>query len=218
MKPIFSFSALVGSALSLLSSAGSQAAVLANYDFTANASSVDTDTSSTAANFGSTYGSQSGYSSSGNYFVRVQATPDALDTTRYLSFTVAATAGNVLNLTSLDFRSALSSNNTTAFSGGLIVRSSADGYATDVATYTFNSTNTAVFTQRAPIDLTGSQYQNRSTITFRFYVYDTTDSEESNAIVHRIDDVVLSGSAIPESGSTAVLGLAGAGMFLRRRR
>lgn len=196
----------------------SHAAILANYNFTSATASVDADANSTASSFTSNYGSNSGLSGAGNYFVRVQVTPpltDPVTTTNYFTFTVTAASGFTLNLTDLALKTALVDPNQP--SGTTFVRSSVDGFAFDLGSYTQTGTSGSDFTNRS-IDLTGAAYQNLSSITFRIYHYDDTDSTSSTGLVHRIDDVVLNGSAIPEPASLAILGLGGLSMLVRRRR
>lgn len=217
-KSIFSAasaSILIGAAAPI-----SHAAVLANYNFNSGVASADTDAGSTAGNFSSTYPSaNSGYSSaSNNYFVRVQVTPLALDPASYFSFSVTAVTGNVLNLTSLSLRSALSDNTSPDFTGTIVIRSSVDNYAADIGTITQASADTAVFSSSGPFDLSGSQYQNLSSISFRLYLFDTSDSTATTAIVHRVDDVVLNGEAVPEPSVLGLAALAGASLLGRRRR
>lgn len=214
------FSAAFGLVFLGAAATSSQAAVLANYNFDSGVPSADTDAGSTAGNFSTTYPSaNSGYSSaSNNYFVRVQVTPLALDPARYFAFSVSAVAGNVLNLSSLSLRSSLSDNNSPDFDGTIVIRSSVDNYAADIGTITQASTDGAVFTARGPFDLSGSQYQNLSSVTFRFYLFDSSDSSATTSIVHRVDDVVLNGEAIPEVSTLGLAALAGASLLGRRKR
>ena len=195
--------------------ASSDAAILANYNFTGATASVDADANSTATSFTSNYPSDSGLSGAGNYFVRVQVTPAVATTTNYFTFTVTAASGFTLNLTDLALKTALVDPSNP--SGTTFVRSSVDGYASDLGSYTQTGTSGSTFTDRS-IDLSGAAYQNLSTITFRIYHYDNTDSTSSTGLVHRIDDVVLNGSAVPEPASIALLGLGGLSLLVRRRR
>ena len=193
----------------------SGAAILASYNFNGATTSGDGDANSTATNFTSNYGSNSGLSGAGNYFVRVQVTPAVATTTYYFSFTVTAASGFTLNLTDLTLEAALVDSS--GPSGTTFVRSSVDGYAADLGSYTQTGTSGSTFTDRS-IDLSGAAYQNLSTITFRIYHYDTTDSADTTGLVHRIDDVILNGNAIPEPASFALLGLGGLSLLARRRR
>lgn len=198
--------------------APSHAAILANYNFTSATASVDADVNSTASNFTSNYSSNSGLSGAGNYFVRVQVTPaltDPVSTTNYFTFTVTAASGFTLNLADLTLKTALVDSSQPT--GTTFVRSSVDGFAFDLGSYTQTGTASSDFTDRT-IDLSGAAYQNLSSITFRIYHYDDTDSTSSTGLVHRIDDVVLNGSAIPEPASFALLGLGGLSLLARRRR
>ncbi len=204
--------------LCLTFASASKAAILANYNFDANSSSNDTDTSSTASIFTDTFPSDSDRSTGGNYFARIEVTPLVLDTTLYLSFTVEAASGNILNLTSLAFRSSLSaSSTTTPFNGSVIVRSSVDNFTADLATFTQARTTAVDFTSRL-VDLSGSQFQNLTAITFHFYLIDGSDDSTGSSFVHRIDDVVLNGDAIPEPSTFGLATFAGLSFFTRRKR
>lgn len=103
-----------------------------------------------------------------------------VDLTKYYEFTITATGGNMLNLDSLNFASRISSN-----TANWHLRSSVDSYAADL----FSGASTNVMdTSR---NLLPSQFDNLSTVTFRFYVSDVTDDQRA----WRIDDVILKGTA-----------------------
>ena len=68
------------------------------------------------------------------------------------------------------------------------------------------------------VDLSAYSYVwSGGEIEFRIYLADTTNN---NAYIHRIDNVTLNGvvAAVPEPSSTALLGLGGLALMLRRKR
>ena len=132
----------------------SDGAVLVDYSFTGNTNSSDTDHNSTATAFSNNYPSDSGLSGSGNYFVRVEVTPATPELTNYFTFSLTPGTGLSLNLTSLSFRLAMVDNSVAAFSGTVFVRSSADGYAADIASFDQSSTSGSTFVPYGPIVLT----------------------------------------------------------------
>ena len=209
--------ALVTGAVFLLAPL-SDGAVLVDYSFTGDTNSSDTDLSSTATAFSNNYPSDSGLSGAGNYFVRVEVTPAAPELTNYFTFGVTPVTGLSLNLTSLSFRLAMVDNSVAAFNGTVFVRSSADGYAADIASFDQSSTSGSTFVPYGPIDLSSPLYQGLSGVTFRFYFYDDTNSMASTSIVHRIDDVIVEGTAVPEPAVAGMLVLMGAAGTLVRRR
>lgn len=219
--PLFFRTLLAVSGLTLAGGGVSEAAILANYNFTSSVASVDADLNSTATNFASNYGNQSGLSASGNFFVRVQVTPDPPvspnlpSTSNFFSFTVTAASGFTLSLTDLALKTAFV--DPSGPSGTTFVRSSVDGFTSDLGSYTQIGTTNSDFTNRS-IDLSGAAYQDLSTITFRIYHYDDTNSATSTGLVHRLDDVVVNGNAVPEPASFALFGLGGLSMLVRRRR
>ncbi len=82
------------------------------------------------------------------------------------SFTITANAGYVLNLTSLNFDAMRGG---AATPRGYVVRSSADGFAANLATADL-LTARPTFTN-VNVSLTGSAFQNLGAITFRIYGY-----------------------------------------------
>lgn len=135
----------------------------------------------------------------------------------YFTFTVSANAGNTLNLTSLDFlaRMATTNNGTVR---GLEVWATTNGgpfsFATGTPAFQLNSLTTDRNSSGTAIsiDLSGAQYQNANSITFRVFNPGTTG-------FHGLDlgDFTLNGTVIPEP-SVALLGGLGLLGLLRRRR
>jgi autotransporter-associated beta strand protein len=120
-------------------------------------------------------------SSSGNFRASGWSTGSTIDTGDYFEFTLTADSGFQLDLTSISFGIGRSATGPVNWEW----RSSADGFASTISTYTsLNAdllSNGGVLT--APdlnsswtgnvLDLSGSPYQDLTTITFRFYGYTT---------------------------------------------
>lgn len=211
----------------------SQATVIASYAFTGGSpTSSDTELNSTAGNFTVTQPSGTagdlGFSTtSNNAFARslaITGTTVAAAVTYGNFFSFAATPGSgyELNLTTLTFDSI--HNNTSGTAGtpngtvtmNFFIRSSVDAYAANVGSVFSQAYNTT--TTGRSVDLTGASFQNLSSaVTFRLYVYESTDVSTNQGA--RWDNVVLNGSvaAVPEP-SAALLGGLGGLLLLRRRR
>ncbi len=127
---------------------------------------------------------------------------------QYFEFSVAAEAGFTMDLTSLTFDVARGGASAPR---GWVLRSSVDGYATDIATEVVATTqpNLSSFN----VDLLTASYQDLTDATFRVYGYGP-----STSIGLFFDNLVLNGSvqAIPEPTTLAALG-AGLPMLLLRR-
>ena len=122
---------------------------------------------------------------------------------------MTAAPGYELDLTSLTFNYAFQNNhNQTAH-----LASSLDSYGSVIGTAaaSFNSS----YPLRT-IDLSGVEFQDLGSITFRLSL---TDDNGSSSRGHYVDNLVLSGDVtlIPEPASLALLGLGGLCMLSRRR-
>lgn len=118
----------------------------------------------------------------------------AVTNNSYFSFTATPTAGFSISLTSLTFKMARGG---AATPRGYAVRSSADGYASNLATADIVTQRTT-FTD-VSVDLSGVAFQGLSSaITFRIYVYAPANTNSLD-----FDDVVLNGSV--SAGGSASL-------------
>lgn len=106
-----------------------------------------------------------------------------LDVNRYFSFTITANTGFVLNLTSFELDEIRSGTGPTQW----VLRSSRDGFTTDLGTYT--NTGTTLLTNRV-IALNESFYNVSGSIEFRIYGFGAS----SAAGTWRVDNVELFGS------------------------
>jgi hypothetical protein len=135
----------------------------------------------------------------------------ALTNNKYYQFTLSAAAGFELDLSSLTFDVARGGGGTPR---GYAVRSSADGFATNLSTadvLTVRPTYTPI-----SIDLTGAAFQNLPSLTFRVYSYSPAAGSSVD-----YDNIVVNGnlSVVPEPTASAVLLLgAAAGLGAKRRR
>ena len=106
-----------------------------------------------------------------------------LDVNRYFSFTITANTGFVLNLTSFELDEIRSGTGPNQW----VLRSSRDGFTTDLGTYT--NTGTTLLTNRV-IALNESFYNVSGSIEFRIYGFGAS----SAAGTWRVDNVELFGS------------------------
>ena len=213
-------------AVSLIGTA-SQADVLAQYDFTNNRISSDSDLNSVA----STFDNGPGITTSTYYTMSPSSVADpslstaASDTTNaeasavssndYYTFTLTPNAGEQATLANVAFNFAVFGNANPSASFALY--SSADNFTNRLgAVVTTTSTNSFTF---AAIGL-GNQTVT-SAITFRLYVFDNNDDTGQGDL---LDHVTVNGtvSPIPEPSTYALFGLGvgllGAVQRFRRRR
>jgi hypothetical protein len=217
----------------LLATAPAHAAVLANYNFDSGTASTVTEAGSTPGAFSFNDGGDEGSLSADigtgtNAFIRSDATGStealALADDDYFFFTVTADVGQTLNLTSLvfDFGASTQTNGNFAYNLTTYIQSSVGGLGSSdpslaSRSFTRPGNSTGSLTTVTAIDLTGASFQGLNSITFEFSVGD--DLNNTNSIA-RFDNFALEGSvaAIPEPSSTALLGLGGLALILRRRR
>jgi hypothetical protein len=229
MKNRIKQQSLAAASLAILASA-SQAAVLAQYDFTTalTASSIGASTTGvgvTAGSFAVTLGNYSsgiGISTAGNSYLRSQFTgvdsTAALADTDYFSVTISASnIGETLDLSSVTFLLGTTHDNTTSFTTEAFLQSSVGGFGTGNPTITGSNTTRTSTTSgfngtAATFDLTS--FSDVSSITFQIRFADNLDQ---NGKLTRIDDFTLNGTVVPEP-STALLGGLGMLALLRRRR
>lgn len=218
------------------------AAPILTYNFTTdlNPSSVDANASGTGIT--GTYATEHpdliiapwGHSSAGNMFLRGTVTEQSFNAGLYFQFVLTPDAGYQLDLNAitLDFGASRGGGAPNSFTSNLLLRSSVDGYANDIAstptpvTIT-NTTSTLTWLTGVSFDLSGPAYDNVSApLTFRMYIFDNSQKLEeadktANGMITRLDNITVDGavSVIPEPGTLALLliGL-GSAVLLRRKR
>lgn len=212
----------------------SHAETLVKYDFTSSATAVTTtgtNVTTAALARGAGLSSLTLSTTAGNpaksIFVTSAQVDEAISasSTDFIAFTIAPTAGNVLNLSALTFDYAYtfttggSTSNTATYS----VRSSLDNFATAVGTFTANAQLTGSNPVWAPasVGLTASTFQQLSVpVTFRIVLAD--DGSTSGSAQLRLDNLALEGlsaTPIPEPSTFAVAaGMGGLCLAVMRRR
>ena len=238
---------LVPIAGAVILTTASNAAVLAQYNFTGTVDTTSvTQPNSTGSDLGigvlgdefsasagdqgissTTPSNTSPASAAGPHrFVRSNSTTttaaDAFTANDYFKFTLTPNATFLVNLTDLFFDYAGTGTSGTpavANIASFFVRSSAaNNFTTDVGTTVSSGQLTGTNFQRQTISLTGANFQNLTgLIEFRIYVFNSINAGTS---VARLDNITLNGdiAPIPEPGSLALVGSLGVLALLRRRR
>ena len=116
---------------------------------------------------------------------------DAITNEDYFEFTVTPVLGKSLTLTELEFSAIYTILTSAGVNGTVFVRSSVDNYATDLVSTTLVR-GEAYSTVNVPLGAAFAQVP--TPITFRFYLYDDTDTLQDGV---RIDDIFVRGSAGP---------------------
>lgn len=213
-----------------------QSQVLVNYEFSGGSSAGTNVAANMAAGnaiWTNMANANSGFSATfDDAFARFDAVgTTTLNADRYLEFTLSATPGYFLNLSSVDFSIGYSSTatfNRTSFANA---RSSIDSFASDLL-MTPGPTNTASIGTNAvtsppiynsyDISLGDPTFSNLSSFTFRLYPSVTAISANNSFL--RFDNVVFNGTveAVPEPTTWGLLGFGlvvlAAKIFGRRRR
>lgn len=131
----------------------------------------------------------------------------------YYGFTIQATSGQALNLTSFGIDLGQSGG----FSGNVYLRSSLDGFSTNLNVYSMSGLSTTLSTQTA-VNLNPATFSNLTeAVTFRLYFADNS-SATTTGVVFRVDNVILNGDVIPEPTSSALAALGVVALASRRRR
>jgi len=203
---------------SLFAAAGANAAVIADFDFDTDASSSDTELNSTAVFAPIPNATNVGRSSQGNAFIRTLGTGTdlaaALADTDVFTITITADPGFEFNLTSVNFDFGGQSSTAAAYtvngvvtSGGTLLHN--EGLTTSGTGLHMDTGNSE--------SLAAAQFQGVTSATFTFANFDTTDFEGKT---NRWDNISIVGDvvAVPEPSSTALLGLGGLALILRRRK
>ncbi len=134
----------------------------------------------------------------------------------YFGFELVPSSGFVLNLTSLTIDAA-----TLAGNSGFVVRSSLDGFSTNLSSASVTTDATSSVYPTFTTDLSGSQFNSVAPIIrFRVYVWQSGDTIPSGASF--FDNLTVNGTVVPAPvpEPTAVLGASAValGAILRFRR
>lgn len=221
-----------------LSVTAAHAVTLASYQFGTTDGAVTSTATNVTGSLPSwtvTTGTFGFGASTGSAYATTSGLTTAFDeNTKYMTFTLSAAPGHVLNLTSLSFD--LGGNTSTASSGTLSTQLYTNTGVTPygaaaplspgpgtIASHTILSTDVSASGLRYTnftFDLSGADYQGRESISFCFHLTSTTIS---NNLFARMDNITVNGavevSSIPEPSSATVLaGAAALGLVACKRR
>jgi hypothetical protein len=216
---------------------GLQAETLVQYAFTNNATSATTSgvnvvTASMNRGAGLSSVTRStgtgAVTPNGSIFVEGSKVDEEISATStdWVGFTIAAAPGYALNLASFSFDYAFTyAGGTAPVSATFDVRSSVLGYGVSIGAIETPAVNigTNPVWLPASVVLTGGDYQNLNSITFRIYLNDGNNESASSYL--RLDTITLGGVAVtvvPEPSTYAMMSGAGALLtavsFRRRKR
>jgi len=180
--------------------------------------------STTSASSGYSFsidGTPTAATGSNNAAAAARTGPLDLAQSAYFEFSLATTAGYTAEITALG----LATRRTTTGPTTLSLRSSADNFASSLATFTSEAASTwthSMATFVAPVYLADA-----ATITFRLYGFNGSGSASANTANWRIDDLTVSAttlalpaepSPVPEPGSTTIPLMTAAALGLSRRQ
>ena len=211
----------------------SQAAVIAEYNFGADLAATTEGANVTASDIGLSsglagYGGRSG-TGGGCFYARSSGTgvtdlAGAITDNDYLTFTIDVASGYEMDLTSMTLEQGYTRNS--SYTGKFLTANlltSVDGFTSadsvsDITSYaTISDSGSLPHYQTWTIDseFSGAEFQGLTGSTeFRFYLTDNTNSAD---IIHRMDDIVLNGTVIPEPATLCLLGL-GSLVALKRKK
>lgn len=196
---------LTATVIGWMASSALAASTIAGFNFGTdlNPTTEDANVTVSALGSGSAFTVARSSTDGGNAFVKTSDTglndvAGAITANEYVSFTVTPGAGVELDLTSLTVRAGYT--NSGSYTNKILtqtVLTDIDGFTAPAELGSVSTTNTStnngtVVYQTLNIDLTAAQFQDITTATeFRIYLSDDTNSTN---IIHRIDDIVLSGT------------------------
>lgn len=190
--------------------------VLVSFTFDGSVrSSFDSDPNSTATNFSDGPGFTSVFDPArGNPSPSLGVASDQIDGSTntaavtandYFTFTLTPVPGGQMSLTSLTFDIANFTNDGTFSAISFFVRSSTNGFSSNVGvTQNVLAGSNGVF-QAATISLSAAAFQNVSSpIEFRIYLQDGVTDPDRGGL---IDNVTVNGTAIPEPATYMLFGV-----------
>jgi len=150
-----------------------------------------TTTLLTASSVSSTY---TGFSAANNAgaAARIGALNTAASGSAYFEFTITPNAGFSFNISAISF----GSRETSTGPKNYTIRSSVDGYATDLATGSLSATSAWALRSNSGLNINGS-----SATTYRIYGYNGAGSASANTANWRIDDLTV--TVIASGGSSS---------------
>lgn len=207
--------------------------MLVQYDFgtagtpLATPSAVDANADDVTYSFTAGAGVSSGFglsTSSGNpvasAYVNSTYLTEAISSssTDYVTFSLAANTGYRLDLSTLTFAYAFTGGDSTQ-SATLAIRTSVNGFASDVGTINAirqNTSGATVVWSSASVDFSAASFDSLTAIEIHIYLADS--GTLTNSFV-RLDNVTLNGAtvAVPEPRVWALCGVGAVMMFFRRR-
>lgn len=226
-----------GLTLGLGATQANAAIVTTTYAFTggsgAPAESGDLDNALSASTFGinPSSGVTAGFSGTYNnayYNAGGTATTatGAADSSRFFYFTLTAAPGNTLSLDSLGLDFGGNTTGPGSFTANLVVQSSVGGFGSANPTLTVspqasrsisggNTTSPTANLSARTVDVSGSEFDNLQSVTFRLEFFYTGGTDQNN-YSYRFDNVAVTTTVVPEPMSAGAL-LATGLMTLRRR-
>ncbi len=209
-------------ALSALAASPAKAVVLANYDFTTNTASGDSEPLTTASTFDDFGWTSEFRTADGTQYraVQVSQTPSSFDENEYFTFTLTIPALTTVDLTSLTFDGIF--ENGAVGPVNYFVRSDAggDAFATNLTIAEGNEVTMNDTLTPKSVSLAAASFQGLSTpVEFRIYFTDGSNNTSTSRF-SGVDNVVLNGdiTAVPEPSSVALLIGGGCLLVLLRRR